>query len=129
MATKSMAYDHPTYTVRQAAALTLPAVAASTSVAKFVAFTDMKIKSIQCAVNIAGTSVGTSGYDILNGTTSVGAFLLSTNAAGSLITAIASDITLASGGFLDVKTKADSATQAASLLLEYEIIPGATVTA
>ncbi len=128
MATKSMSYDHPTYVTRQAAALGLPATAASTAVNKFVAFTDMKIKSIQGAVNIAGTATA-AGYDIYNGTSSVGAFTAGTSAAGSVLTAISSDITLASGGFLDVKTKADSATLAASLLLEYEIIPGASVTA
>jgi len=128
MATKTMSYDHPTYITRQSAPLGLPATAASTAVQKFVAFTDMKIKSIQAAVNIAGTATA-AGYDIYNGTSSVGEFLAGTSAAGSVLTAIASDITLASGGFLDVKTKAASATLAASALIEYEIIPGASVTA
>lgn len=128
MATKDMAYDHPTYTVRQAVPLNCHAAAASVSVSKFVAFTSMKIKSIQAAVNIAGTST-VAGYDIYNGTSSVGAFVASTNAAGSVLTAIASDISLSSGGFLDVKTKAESATLAASLTVEYEIVPGASVTA
>lgn len=128
MATKSMSYDHATYTARQSAPINMPAVAASTAAAKFVAFTDMKIKSIQGAVNIAGTATA-AGYDILNGTSSVGEFLAGTSAAGSVLTAIASDITLASGGFLDVKTKAASATLAASLMVEYEVVPGASVTA
>ena len=128
MATKSMSYDHPTYVTRQAAPLNCPAVAASTSAAKFVAYTSMKIKSIQAAVNIAGTNTG-AGYDIYNGTSSVGAFVASTNAAGSVLTAIASDISLTSGGFLDVKTNALSATLAASMLIEYEVVPGASVTA
>jgi hypothetical protein len=128
MATKSMMYDHPTYVTRQAAPLNLPAIAASTSAAKFVAYTSLKIKSIQGAVNIAGTATA-AGYDILNGTSSVGEFLTGTSAAGSVFTAIASDISLSSGGFLDVKTKAASATVAASLLIEYEVVPGASVTA
>lgn len=128
MATKSMAYDHPTYTARKCAPLAVPAVAASVSAGKFIAFTDMKIKSIQAAVNIAGTATA-AGYDIYNGTSSIGAFTAGTNAAGSILTAITTDITLTSAGFVDVKTKADSATLAASLMFEYEITPGASVTA
>ena len=128
MATKSMAYDHPQYTVHGAAPLNLPAAAASVSISKFAAFTSTKIKSIQGIVNIAGTATG-AGYDILNGTSSVGEFLAGTGAAGSVLTAISSDISLSSGGYLDVKTKADSATLAASLMLEYEVVPGASVTA
>lgn len=128
MATKNMAYDHPAYTVRGAAPLNCPAVAASTSAAKFIAFTSMKIKSIQGAVNIAGTATA-AGYDIYNGTSSVGEFVTGTSAAGSVLTAITSDISLTSGGFVDVKTKAASATVAASFALEYEIVPGADVTA
>lgn len=128
MATKTMAYDHPAYVTRGAAVLNCPAIAASTAAAKFVAFTSMKIKSIQGAVNIAGTATA-AGYDILNGTSSVGEFVTGTSAAGSVLTAISSDISLTSGGFLDVKTKAASATVAASFLVEYEIVPGASVTA
>lgn len=128
MATKSMSYDHPTYTARKAAPLAVPAVAASVSAGKFVAFTDMKIKSIQAIVNIAGTATA-AGYDIYNGTSSIAAFVAGTNAAGSVLTAITTDITLASAGYVDVKTKADSATLAASLMIEYEIVPGASVTA
>lgn len=128
MATKSMAYDHPTYTVRNSSNVGLPATAASTPVAKFVAFTSMKIKSINAAVNIAGTATA-AGYDIFNGTSSIGEFLAGTSAAGSVLTAISTDISLSSGGFLDVKTKAASATLAASLMIEYEVTPGANVTA
>lgn len=128
MATKSMAYDHPAYTVRGAVPIQSPAIAASTSSAKFVAFTSMKIKSIQGIVNIAGTATA-AGYDILNGTSSVGEFLAGTSAALSAMTAIASDISLTSGGYLDIKTKAASATLAASFTVEYEIVPGAAVTA
>jgi len=128
MSTKNMSYDHPTYVTRQSAPLAVPAVAASISAGKFVAFTSMKIKSIQAGVNIAGTATA-AGYDILNGTSSIGEFLAGTSAAGSILTAISTDIALSSGGYLDVKTKAASATLAASLMIEYEITPGADVTA
>lgn len=128
MATKSMAYDHPQYTVHGATPLNLPAVAASVSAGKFLAFTGMKIKSIQCIVNIAGTATA-AGYDILNGTSSIGEFLAGTSAAGSVLTAITSDIALTSAGYLDIKTKAASATLSASLMIESEMTPGANVTA
>lgn len=128
MATKSMAYDHPTYTVRHVAPLALPATAASTSAGKFVALVAMKVKSVNVGVNIAGTNAA-AGYDILNGTTSVGAITCGTDAAGTIETAVTTDITLAAGGYLDIKTKANSATLACSAAIEYEITPGATVTA
>jgi len=128
MATKSMAYDHPTYTCRQAAPLNLPATAASISAGKFIAFTAMKVKGISTMVVIAGTATA-AGYDFLNGTSSVGGVTLGTSAAGTEGTRYETDITLASGGHLDIKTKAASATLAASAMIEFEIIPGANVTA
>jgi hypothetical protein len=111
-------YDAPQYNVRQLAHMGLPATAASTSVAKFPAHCAMKIKRLSVIVGIAGTATG-AGYDVLNGTTSVGAITLGTGAAltlGSLV----QDITLASGGYLDIKTKAASATLAADVGVEFE---------
>lgn len=127
MANKSMSYDHPAYTVRQAAPVNLHAAAASVSIAKFVAFTAMKIKGISTMVNIAGTATG-AGYDFNNGTSSVGGVTLGTAAAGTEGTRYETDITLASGGYLDIKTKAASATLSASAMIEFELIPGANVT-
>lgn len=126
MATKSMDYNHPTYITRQACCLKLPATAASTSAGKFVAFTAMKVKSIQCMVDIAGTSTG--GYDIKNGTASVGQFACGTSLAATLIAQYATDITLASGGYVDFVTNSVGATLAASAMLEFEIVAGANVT-
>ena len=127
MATKSMSYDHPTYVTRQASVINLPALAASVSAGKFVAFTAMKIKGISTMVNIAGTATA-AGYDFLNGTTSVGGVTLGTSAAGTEGTRFETQITLASGGYLDIKTKAASATISASAMIEFEIVPGADVT-
>jgi len=126
MAKKSMSYDHPTYITRQSAQVFCPAVAASTSANKFLAFTAMKIKSINMAVQIAGTSTA-AGYDIRNGTTSVGAFTLGTAAVATFGTEFNTDITLASGGYVNFVTKAESATLAAQAVVEFEIIPGADV--
>lgn len=127
MATKNMAYDHPQYTVRQAAHIKLPATAASTSVAKFLAFTAMKIKSVNTIVGIAGTHTA-AGWDFLNGTSSVGGVTVGTAVAATVGAEASFNATLASGGYLDIKTKADSATLAGDIMIEYEFVPGANVT-
>jgi hypothetical protein len=127
MATKNMSYDHPAYTARLSNHVKLPATAASTSVAKFLAFTALKIKSVNAIVGIAGTHTS-AGWDLLNGTSSVGGFVAGTAAAASVLTEVSTDITLASGGYLDFKTKADSATLAGDIMIEYEIVAGANVT-
>jgi hypothetical protein len=128
MATKSMSYDHPTYEARRVAPIKLPAGSASASISKFVAFTDIKVKSVNLVVQVLGTS-DTAGYDLLNGTTSFGAIVTGTSAVGTALTAVVSDQTLSSGGYIDFKTKAESATLAAEGYVEYEVIPGANVTA
>lgn len=128
MANKSMSYDHPTYVARHVVPIKLPAAAASTTTAKFVAFTDIKVKSVGIMTQIAGT-VDAAGYDILNGTSSIGASVLGTVAVGGMGTTTFTEQTLASGGYLDFKTKAASATLAGEAYVEFEIIPGANVTA
>ena len=123
-----MSYDHPTYTARHVSPLNLPAVAASVTAGKFIAFTDMKIKRVDIGVNIAGTATA-AGYDLFNGTSSLAQILAGTSSAGTILTPYTTDITLSSGGYLDIKTAAVSATMAASAQIEFEIIPGALVTA
>lgn len=130
MATKELSYDHPTYTVRQGAPVSLPATAASTPAGKFIAFAATRVKSISLNINIAGTN-DAAGYDILNGTTSIGEFVTGTATAGSTITKVtpsAANGALAAAGVLTLKTKANSATLAASAMVEYEITPGAAIT-
>lgn len=127
MASKSMAYDHPAYTSRHIVPVPLPAVAASTSVFKFVAFTSIKVKRIDAIVKTAGTA-DAAGYDIMNGTSSVGSVGVGTAAAAALGTAMVTDITVAAGSYLDIKTKAASATMACDAAIEYEILAGGDVT-
>ena len=127
MATKTLSYDHPTYQVRPSAVVNCPAVAAEISAGKFVAFAAMKVKSIRGAVNVAGTA-DTAAYDLYNGTTSIGTIVMGTKTAGEALSYTTSDITLASGGFIDFKTIADSATLAASFTVEYQLTPGAAIT-
>lgn len=132
MATKSMAYDQPTYTVRRMATIALPATAASTSVRKFVAFTDIKVKSIGGILGVAGTSTGATvwGWQVNKGVTSISAWSLATATATALmlLPAITSDLTLASGDYIDFKTLSLSATNTADLYIEYELIPQGVVT-
>jgi len=126
MATKNMAYDQPSYTVRHSSSVLLVATAASTSVRKWLAFTALKVKSINMLITIAGTATG-AGYDILNGTTSVGNITLGTGTALSAMATLTQDILLTSGSWLDIKTAAASATMAAEAAIEFEIVPGANV--
>ena len=127
MAEKSMAYDHPAYTARHVAVVKLPATAASTTVQKFVAFTNIRVKRIDAIVDIAGTA-DAAGYDVLRGTSSLGSIGVGTGAAASLGTAMVTDIALTSGQYLDIKTKAASATMACSAAIEWTFDPGANVT-
>lgn len=124
---KTMAYDHPTYTVRHGAPLNLAAVAVSTTAGKFLAFAATRIKSVSAVVNVAGTNTA-AGYDIYNGTSSVGSILAGTNAAGSVLTTFTEDVELDAGEFLDIKTNSTGATLAASVMIEHEIVAGGTVT-
>ncbi len=128
MSKKSMAYDAAQYQISQGAVVGLPGVAAAVVAGKFIAFAATRVKSINCNVNIAGTHAA-AGYDVYNGTSSIGEFVCGTTAAGSAPTALNPGATLAEGGYLKFVTKADSATLAASLMVEYELTPGAQVTA
>lgn len=128
MAVKSMAYDHPAYTARYSTVVPLVATAASTSVFKFLAWTNLRIRSVNVIVKTAGTA-DAAGYDIMNGTTSAGSIGVGTGAAAALGTGFTGTISLASGGYLDIKTKAASATMAADAVIEYEVGIGADVQA
>lgn len=127
MATQSYTYDHPQYQVHVPANVNLPAVAASTSAGKYVAFAAQKIKSIRGRVNIAGTA-DAAVYVLKNGTTAFATCTPGTTAAGGVLTVTMSEQTLAAGGFIEFTTGADSATMAAAFCLEVEPVPGHDVT-
>ena len=128
MAKKSLSYDHPLYLARYSANVNCHAVAASKSANKFIAFAAMKVKSVQGNVNIAGTDTA-AGYDLYHGTTSIGEFVTSTNTAGSALAAILPGQAMVEGEVIEFRTKANSATLAASFIVEYELVPGADITA
>jgi hypothetical protein len=127
MASKSMAYDHPTYVTRHCAPFKLPATAASTTVQKFIAFTAMKVKSISLVVDIAGTSTG--AYLVAQQGTGTALTLPTLASASGFFVGSQVDITLASGGWIDIMTNGGGGTVACSGMIEYEIIAGANVAA
>ncbi len=67
MTTKSMAYDHPAYTVRGVHQPAAKAAGASAVYDKFCAFTAMHVY----AINVATVTAGTSTYTAWNGTATV----------------------------------------------------------
>lgn len=67
MTVKSMAYDHPTYTVRQSFNAPAQVAGASKTFDKFAAWTGMRIY----AINAATVTAGTSTYTAWNGTATV----------------------------------------------------------
>lgn len=135
MATKSMSYDHPAYTVPQAVS-TPPTTAGAAGVgAKFIAFTTMLMKSATIAVQVAGTTTAAAGNDFtffkVNGTTttSVGySGNLGTTVAFTAGTNVTLSGTLAQGEMLCAKHGTD-ATQVAAITYEFLLAPGANVTA
>ena len=124
---QSMSDDHPQYVTHQVVAMRLIATAASTAVRKFPAHVAMKVKRISGVVAVAGTN-DAAGYDVFNGTTSVGAFTVGTAAAGSFFAGLTQDIIISSGSYLDIKTKANSATMVTDLAVEFVPVAGADVT-
>jgi hypothetical protein len=127
MGTKSLRYDHPAILSRDGEQIVCPAVAASTISAKFIAFAKTRIKSIRGITRIAGTDAA-AGYDLYNGTSSLGAFTTGTQTAGSAIAALTQNIVLNPGESLDFKTKANSATTANDFVVEFELTADALVT-
>lgn len=121
-------YTHPDVNIARGQSIDLPATAASTTVTKFVAWAKMTIKSIRGGVLVAGTNTA-AGYELLNGTTTVGSVTAGTSTAGSALTGTvtAANATLAEGDQLDIATLADSATLASAISIEYQLEPDADV--
>ncbi len=121
-------YTDPQFRVNQGNQVNGPAVAASTVAAKFTAFAKTRILSVKGAVMVAGTNTA-AGYELLNGTTTVGSITCGTNTAGAKVTGsvTAANAVLEEGDVLDFKTLANSATLAAAFVVEYRVEPDADV--
>ena len=139
MTKKSMSYEHAAYTSRQIGAVAALAGNANVT-AKYVAFTDMLLKSATIVVTVAGTSTGAAGAAtgftfnaITNSgttTTSVGyaqfgssaAYVTSTN-----IVLASGTQALAEGEIITAKSGSD-AVIVVDVAYEMVVSPGADVT-
>lgn len=121
-------YNDPQFQVNQGNQADCPATTASTVAAKFVAFAKTRILSVKGVVKVAGTNTA-AGYELLNGTTTVGSIACGTSTAGVKVTGtvVEADAVLEEGDVLDFKTLANSATLAAAFVVEYRIDPDADV--
>ncbi len=128
MADINMRYDHPTYIARGSSQLECLAGTANTVAARFKAFAAMKVKSIRAHVVVAGTADAAALTVNQNGTDSVGAVSVGTATAGSELTALTDVATLARGEYLEfLRIATSGATMATQAVIEYELIPGASV--
>lgn len=124
MAEKSMAYDHPAYTIRN----TLGAhITGSGGAFRFAAFTAMKLKAVALKPTTAGTSNDTVTAFLLSGTTTTTQVLTTYGSAATAGTRVEGTFTLAQGDALSI-VKGTDATGVIACGLELELVPGANVT-
>lgn len=136
MATKSMAYDHPAYLSPQTVSFSMAAGSAAHA-AKFVAFTNLLLKSATLMVTVAGTTTAaganTYTFNKISGTTTT-----SVGFSGNLGTTVAytvgtnvvlggGTVSLAKGEMLSA-TRGTDATAVAEVAYEFLLVPGADVT-
>jgi hypothetical protein len=113
-------YDHPNTIVRREAIGQGEAGGgATTEYAKFSNFQKMKLKKAHAVVTTAGTSAA-HGFDVFNGTTSIGTISLGTSAALSGASSGALDSAVAALGQISVKSLTDVVGKA-TVVYEYEV--------
>lgn len=113
-------YDSPNATIRrEAMGLTEAGGGGTTEYAKFVSFQKMKLKAAHAYVTTAGTA-GAHGFNVFNGTTSVGAISLGTSAAGVTASSAVLNSAVAAMGQVSVKSLADVVGKAI-IVFEYEV--------
>lgn len=117
-------YDNANSTVRREINQPNVAGAASASMAKFLIFQKSRLKKVHAMVVTAGTNAS-AGFDILVGTTSVGAITFGTDTAGTTYSSALLDADIPALGYVDIKGKANSATAVVSLDLELHVLPDA----
>lgn len=130
MATTSMQYDHPAYTVPVIYS-GLSAVGASGVTTKFCAYTAQKIKSVTYAPVIATTAAGSTPLLFTkSGTTTSTSTLTAITSASSAArnVALATPVSLAQGDQFWC-THGTDATAAVAFAIETLLVPGADVTA
>lgn len=117
-------YDDANSTVRRETRTGHLTGIASTMVARYPYFQKTRVKKVHALLIVAGTNAA-AGWDILNGTTSVGEIVTGTNTAGTFQSSGTLNTDVLAGGFLELKGKATSATQVASLIIEEQVLPEA----
>ena len=131
MATKSMAYDHPAYTVPMVFSGSTTAGANGVTT-KFAAFTAMKIKQVVNAPNLALVTTAAGSQPLLytqNGTaTTTTTLTVLTSGSYNTVTDDITDVTLAAGNAFWF-THGTDATTSRSVAIECITIPGADVAA
>jgi hypothetical protein len=130
MATKSMAYDHPAYIIRQSYS-GMSAAGASGVTTKFAAYTAMKILSVTQGPVIAATAAGSQPllYSKSGTTTSTTTLTVLTSASSAAINdALATPVTLAQGDQFWY-THGTDGTATVGVAIETQLVPGASVTA
>lgn len=130
MATTSMQYDHPVYTVPVIFS-GVSAVGANGVSPKFAAYTAMKIMSVTQGPFIASTAAGSQPllYTKSGTTTATTTLTVLTSASSAAINnALATPVTLAQGDQFWY-THGTDATAAVAVAIEARVIPGSNVTA
>jgi len=117
MATQNDTYDSPNMQVRREKSV-LTVAGATTEVGKFARFQAFKLKKCHAVVVTAGTAT-TMGFDIYQGTTSIGAISLGTSAAGVIASSALLNASVASMETVHFKSLAD-ATGVAVITAEFE---------
>jgi hypothetical protein len=126
MATKNMGYDHPAYLAVNA---DLSQITGSGGATKFVAFTNMIVKSVTLKAVTAGTSNDVSSFIQISGTTTTTTALATIGSGVTTFTnvALATQPVLAQGDTYYV-VKGTDATAVISAAIERVIQPLANVT-
>lgn len=127
MAVKSMAYDHPAYTVPQIYS-GMSATGANGVTTKFAAFTALKLKSVTQGPVVASTAAGSQPllFKKSGTTTSTTTLTVLTSAATAAINN-AIDVTLAQGDQFWY-THGTDATANIAVAIEAVVVPGADIT-
>lgn len=124
MALKDRPYTDPAYQARQQ--VNFPDEAgggATTTYSRWVAMAAGKIRNVALAATVIGTTTA-HGFDIMVGTTSIGAISLGTSAVGSTATSGDLNYAVSAGQVVSLKSKADTAGKALGSL-EWHFTPGA----
>lgn len=129
MATRSFAYDHPTYTVPGNFSGSLLAGASALS-QRFVAHANLTLKAVHFTTVTIGTGAATDAktlFVISQGTATTTTALFTSTAAIYSTRALATN-SMARGDVAYI-SKGTDATEVGAIALEYLITPGADVTA